>query len=403
MKLEMEMLSKISYGLFLLTTKKDGKSYGCIVNTVMQVTEEPCKILVSVNRGHLTHEMLETSADMAVSVLSCDASRELIGWFGYQSGRSVDKFDGRYLLGTAGNGCVYLKSMANAYFSGRVVNRLYLETHTVFVCELEEGGILSSAPSLTYEEYRERIRIEAEKTSQKVKSSENDAFRCTVCGYIYEGEQLPEGYVCPVCKHGAAVFEPIRQNITDMTPMRSLPDASRSLAGTKTEANLVAAFAGESEARNKYTYFAQVARNEGYEQIAAIFEETAANEREHAKLWFEALGLLGGTTQNLKAGIQGENYEWTDMYKRFAMEAEEEGFTELAARFRLVGEVEKAHEERYKKLLDNVEMRKVFEKTEQTIWICRNCGHLVIGRKAPEICAVCKKPQAYFEQKAQNY
>lgn len=400
--MEQQFLGKISYGLFLLTTKKDGKDYGCIVNTVMQVTEEPCRILLSVNRKHLTHEMLEASGQMAVSVLSQDASKELIAQFGYQSGRDADKFDGTFAFAGAQNGCLYLTSMANAFFAGSVVDRMHLETHTVFVCQLNEGKELSEEPSLTYEEYRRRIRTEAAQAQQS-DAPEKSGFRCTVCGYIYEGESLPDGYICPVCKHGSSVFEPIVQKITDTTPVRQAPGGERTLAGTKTEANLVAAFAGESEARNKYTYFAEVAKNEGYEQIAAIFEETAANEKEHAKLWFTALGLLGGTTSNLQAGIQGENYEWTDMYKRFAEEAEQEGFTELAARFRLVGEVERAHEERYKKLLDNVEMRKVFAKAEQTMWICRNCGHLVVGREAPEVCAVCGKPQAYFEQKAMNY
>lgn len=175
------------------------------------------------------------------------------------------------------------------------------------------------------------------------------------------------------------------------------------LKGSKTEKNLREAFAGESQARNKYTYFASVAKKEGYEQIAAIFEATANNEKEHAKLWFKALGELGTTAENLKAAAQGENYEWTDMYERFASEAKEEGFNELAAQFRAVGKIEKAHEERYLALLNNVEMQKVFEKAEETMWECRNCGHLVIGKKAPEICPVCKHPKSYFEVRKENY
>ena len=173
--------------------------------------------------------------------------------------------------------------------------------------------------------------------------------------------------------------------------------------GTKTEKNLLAAFAGESQARNKYTYFASVAKKEGYQQIAAIFEETANNEKEHAKLWFKALELLGNTSQNLAAAAEGENYEWTDMYKGFAQDAEEEGFIELAAQFRAVAEIEKAHEERYRKLLNNVDMQKVFEKAEETMWECRNCGHLVMGKKAPQLCPVCKHPQSYFEVRKENY
>ena len=175
------------------------------------------------------------------------------------------------------------------------------------------------------------------------------------------------------------------------------------LKGTKTEQNLWAAFAGESQARNKYTYFASVAKKEGYEQISAIFLETAENEKEHAKLWFKALGELGGTAENLKHAAEGENYEWTDMYATFAKEAEEEGFMALAAQFRMVAAIEKAHEERYLALLNNVEMQKVFEKSEEVMWECRNCGHLVIGKKAPGACPVCAHPQSFFEVRKENY
>ena len=175
------------------------------------------------------------------------------------------------------------------------------------------------------------------------------------------------------------------------------------LKGTKTEQNLMTAFAGESQARNKYTYFASVAKKEGYEQIAAIFQQTADNEKEHAKLWFKALGGLGDTAGNLLAAAEGENYEWTDMYETFAKEAEEEGFKALAFQFRAVAAVEKAHEERYRKLLSNVEMQQVFEKSEMTMWECRNCGHLVMGKKAPAVCPVCAHPQSFFEVRKENY
>ena len=175
------------------------------------------------------------------------------------------------------------------------------------------------------------------------------------------------------------------------------------LKGTKTEKNLRAAFSGESEARNKYTYFASVAKKEGYQQIAAIFEETANNEKEHAKMWFKELKALGNTAENLLAAAEGENYEWTDMYATFADEAEEEGFIELAAKFRAVAKIEKSHEERYRKLLSNVEMQKVFEKSEETMWECRNCGHLVMGNKAPDVCPVCAHPQSSFEVRKENY
>ncbi len=175
------------------------------------------------------------------------------------------------------------------------------------------------------------------------------------------------------------------------------------LKGSKTEKNLMTAFAGESQARNKYTYFASVAKKEGYEQIAAIFLKTAENEKEHAKLWFKALGELGDTAANLAAAAEGENYEWTDMYDQFAKEAEEEGFAQLAAQFRAVAQIEKAHEERYRALLNNVEMQKVFEKGEMTMWECRNCGHLVMGTKAPKLCPVCLHPQSFFEVRSENY
>lgn len=179
----------------------------------------------------------------------------------------------------------------------------------------------------------------------------------------------------------------------------------KELKGTKTEKNLMEAFAGESMARNKYTYFASRAKKDGFEQIAAIFEETAANEKEHAKMWFKYLegGAVKDTRSNLKAAAEGENYEWTDMYDTFAKEAEEEGFTELACKFRGVAAIEKAHEERYRALLSNVEMQRVFEKSEETMWECRNCGHLVIGKKAPAVCPVCAHSQSYFEVRKENY
>ena len=174
-------------------------------------------------------------------------------------------------------------------------------------------------------------------------------------------------------------------------------------AGTQTEKNLMAAFAGESEARNKYTYFASKAKKDGFEQIAALFLKTAENEKEHAKLWFKELGGIGSTAENLASAAAGENYEWTDMYEGFAKTAEEEGFHELAARFRLVAAIEKHHEERYRALLKNVETMQVFEKSEVKIWECRNCGHIIVGTKAPELCPTCNHPKAYFEVNAENY
>ena len=175
------------------------------------------------------------------------------------------------------------------------------------------------------------------------------------------------------------------------------------LKGTKTEKNLMEAFAGESQARNKYTYFASKAKKDGFEQISAIFLKTADNEKEHAKMWFKELNGIGNTKENLAAAAEGENFEWTDMYEDFAKTAEDEGFPELAAKFRMVGAIEKRHEERYRQLLQNVEMQKVFEKSEVKVWECRNCGHIVVGEKAPEVCPVCNHPQAYFEIHEENY
>ena len=216
-------------------------------------------------------------------------------------------------------------------------------------------------------------------------------WKCKVCGYVYEGDELPEDYVCPLCKQPASAFEKVEE------------PKSNPYAGTQTEKNLETAFSGESQARNKYTYFASVAKKEGYEQIAALFLKTAENEKEHAKLWFKELGHLGNTSENLLAAAEGENYEWTDMYDGFAKTAEAEGFPELAAKFRMVGEVEKHHEERYRALLNNVETKKVFKKSEVKVWECRNCGHIVVGTKAPEVCPVCDHPQSYFELHAENY
>jgi len=213
---------------------------------------------------------------------------------------------------------------------------------------------------------------------------------CTVCGYEYEGETAPEE--CPVCGVGAESFE------------KKEDDAPKSkYAGTQTEKNLQTAFAGESQARNKYTYFASVAKKEGYEQISALFLKTAENEKEHAKMWFKELGGIGNTAENLAAAADGENFEWTDMYDDFAKTAEKEGFPELAAKFRGVAAIEKHHEERYRALLANVETAKVFEKSEVKVWECRNCGHIVVGTKAPEVCPVCAHPQSYFEVNAENY
>lgn len=212
---------------------------------------------------------------------------------------------------------------------------------------------------------------------------------CKVCGYVYEGDTPPEE--CPLC-HQKGTFVPVEEN-----------NKKNPYAGTKTEKNLLEAFAGESQARNKYTFFAEVAKNAGYEQIAALFLKTAQNEMAHAQLWFKALGMLGDTSENLSAAADGENYEWTDMYVRMAKEADEEGFHEIAEKFRGVAEIEKRHEDRYRKLLKNVEEGQVFEKGEIKIWECRNCGHIVVGTKAPDVCPVCGYSQSFFEVHEDNF
>jgi rubrerythrin len=195
----------------------------------------------------------------------------------------------------------------------------------------------------------------------------------------------------------------LRSTRTPLSIIKNDKIMANKYSGTQTEKNLEAAFAGESQARNKYTYFASVAKKEGYEQISALFLKTADNEKEHAKMWFKELSGIGNTAQNLEAAADGENYEWTDMYESFAKTAEEEGFEELAAKFRMVAAIEKSHEERYRALLKNVETAQVFEKSEVKVWECRNCGHIVVGTKAPDICPVCAHPQAYFEVHMDNF
>ena len=254
---------------------------------------------------------------------------------------------------------------------------------------------------------------------------------CPICGYVYDEEnekvpfsELPDSWVCPLCGAVKSTFTAKEENETAEKEFEvadgvepvcpicrakgdklvEIQDApANKYAGTQTEKNLEAAFAGESQARNKYTYFASKAKKEGYEQIAALFQKTADNEKEHAKMWFKELSGIGDTAENLKAAADGENYEWTDMYDGFAKTAEEEGFTELAEKFRLVAAIEKQHEERYRALLKNVETMEVFKKSEVKVWECRNCGQIVVGTNAPEICPTCAHPQSYFEINAENY
>ena len=238
-------------------------------------------------------------------------------------------------------------------------------------------------------EIKELISLINKNTSEVIKM---EKYRCTVCGYIQEGE-LSDNFRCPRCKQPKSIFEKMEDKIKAENPYK----------GTKTEKNLQDAFSGESQARNKYTYFANIAKQEGYDQLAEIFLKTARNEQEHARIWYEELGNLGKTEENLLHAAQGENYEWTQMYEQFAKDAEEEGFSDLAERFRKVGAIEKSHEERYLELLENVKSKQVFSKKAKTIWECRVCGHLLRNNQAPEFCPVCKFAQSFFEIRKENY
>ena len=265
-------------------------------------------------------------------------------------------------------------------------------THTLLQSWLDNPPA-SDFPSETVRRLLELLPNNDKPTDdKKMEVSTMEKWKCTVCGYIHEGP-LPADFTCPVCKQPASKFVKIEEAAPAKNPY----------AGTKTEKNLWEAFAGESQARNKYTYFASVAKKAGYEQIAALFLHTADNEKEHAKLWFKALGELGDTAENLLHAAEGESYEWTDMYDRMAREADEEGFHDLAEQFRGVAAIEKSHEERYRALLKNVETKTVFEKSGVTVWECRNCGHIVISTTAPDVCPVCKHPQSFFEVRKENY
>ena len=258
---------------------------------------------------------------------------------------------------------------------------------------LEEMRSLADEPGFPADAVEQLLAaISFNEPKTKKEETTMETWKCSVCGYIHEGP-LPADFTCPVCRQPASKFVKVEKEAPKANPY----------AGTQTEKNLEAAFAGESQARNKYTYFASQAKKDGFEQIAALFLKTAENEKEHAKMWFKELKGIGTTAENLAAAADGENYEWTDMYEGFAVTAEQEGFPELAARFRMVAAIEKHHEERYRALLKNVETQAVFAKSEVKIWECRNCGHIVIGTAAPEVCPVCAHPQSYFEVNAENY
>lgn len=388
--MDKKAMHNLTYGLFVLTTELNGKQNGCIINTAAQVTSEPNRISIAVNKANYTHDMIKESGKFTVSIISENATFDLFRHFGFVTGKEVDKFADFKDYKEGENKIPYITKGTNAYISAEVEKVEELDTHTLFIGRVTDMEVLSEDPSATYTYYMENIKPKPEKTQKNGKT----IWRCTICGYEYEGEELPEDFICPLCKHPASDFEKV---------VAEPAVAGNKYAGTKTEKNLWEAFAGESQARNKYTYFASKAKKEGFEQIADLFLKTADNEKEHAKLWFKALGELGDTAENLLHAAEGENAEWTDMYERMAKDAEEEGFPELAAQFRGVGAIEKAHEERYRALLHNLEMQQVFEKCSVKMWECRNCGHIVVGEKAPEYCEVCKVGQSYFEVREENY
>lgn len=392
--MDKKAMYKLSYGLFVLTAKEGEKDNGCIINTAIQAASTPNQMSICVNKANYTHDMIMRTGEFTVSVISQRASFDLFKHFGFQTGREVNKFADFTACDRGQNGIYYITEGTNAYISVKVAKTEDLGSHTMFIGEITDMEVLSGDASATYEYYMNYIKPKPQEAGKT--EDGQTIWRCTICGYEYVGEELPEDFICPLCKHPASDFEKVIKKTEDK-------EMSNKYAGTKTEKNLWEAFAGESQARNKYTYFASVAKKAGYEQIAALFLQTAENEKEHAKLWFKALGELGNTAENLLHAAEGENAEWTDMYERMAKEAEEEGFPELAAQFRGVGAIEKLHEERYRALLKNVEAMEVFKKSGVTMWECRNCGHVVVGLEAPEVCPVCNHPQAYFEVRKENY
>lgn len=392
--MDKKAMYKLSYGLFVLTAKDEEKDNGCIINTAIQVSSMPNQLSICVNKANLTHDMIVKTGKFTVSVISQDAGFDLFKHFGFQSGKDVDKFKNFEKCKRGENSIYYITEGTNAYISVNVSKTEDLGSHTMFIGEITDMEVLSETPSVTYDYYLKNIKLQPENVGTTTDGK--TIWRCTICGYEYVGEELPEDFVCPLCKHPASDFEKII--IKEEKTM-----ATNKYSGTQTEKNLQEAFAGESQARNKYTYFASVAKKEGYEQMSALFLKTADNEKEHAKMWFKELAGLGDTKSNLADAAEGENYEWTDMYEGFAKTAEEEGFPELAAKFRAVGEIEKHHEERYRALLKNIETAQVFEKSEVKVWECRNCGHIVVGTKAPEVCPVCNHPQSFFEIHQENY
>ncbi|MBE6366962.1 MAG: rubrerythrin [Lentisphaerae bacterium] len=430
-------LFKIAYGLYVLTVRDQNHDNGCIVNTFSQLASSPLRVGVSVSKENLSCQMVEASGIFNITVLDEAAKFDVFKHFGYQSGKNVDKF-AQMELPRSSNGLYYLTEHANSCFSCKVTDKKDLGSHLLFIAEVTDMKLLNdSAETVTYSYYQRMIKPQPAAAAVS-------GWRCSVCNYVYEGETLPPDYVCPLCKHGAADF--VRITPAAATPAAPAPaktawkcqickyvyegetlppdyicprckrgaeefikieleaqEEKMEFKGSKTEANLMYAFAGESQARNKYTYYASKAKKEGYEQIAALFEATANNEKEHAKLWFKAFHGIGNTYENLLDAAAGEHEEWTEMYKNFAEVAKEEGFDDLAAQLAAVAAIEKRHEERYRQLAANIEKGEVWTKVGENRWECRNCGHIHVGESAPELCPVCKHPRAYFEIESKNY
>ena len=387
----------MSYGVYIVGTLDGSRPTGCVANSIMQVTSSPATIAISINHDNYTNGCIAKTGQFAFSILAETSDPALIGGFGFRSGKDIDKFDGvDYELAES---MPVIKDSCG-YVICKVIDKMETSTHTVFLGEVIAGETYSGdKEAMTYAYYHKVVKGRApqnaptylpEEEETKVGTT-NAKYVCQICGYVYDKDQLPEDFVCPICGATVDKFQKEEINMAE-------------LKGSKTEANLQEAFSGESQARNKYTYYASKARKEGYVQIANIFEETAGNEKEHAEMWFKLLhDGVGTTIDNLKDAADGENYEWTDMYATFAKEARAEGFEDIAKSFEGVAEVEKVHEERYRKLADNIAKGIVFARDEEVVWKCGNCGHIQKGKDAPDVCPVCAHPQAYFEIKAYNY
>ena len=301
--MDKKAIYKLSYGLFVLTAKEGEKDNGCIINTAIQAASTPNQLSICVNKANYTHDMIQRTGEFTVSVLAQDAKYELFQHFGFQSGREVDKFE-KYTRCLRGkNGICYITEGTNAYISVKVNKTEDLGSHTMFIGEITDMEVLSEVPSVTYEYYLNHIKPKPQAVGTT--ESGQTIWRCTICGYEYVGEELPEDFICPLCKHPASDFEKVVKETEERTM------AANKYAGTQTEKNLQEAFAGESQARNKYTYFASVAKKEGYEQMASLFLKTADNEKEHAKMWFKELAGLGDTRENLAAAANGSSSKRT--------------------------------------------------------------------------------------------